>query len=82
MEVDNPVENQLHSCPRDFVKPMSLVMDDHGSQPHPRSSGLRYVELSLGLPAVISALFIHMIQEDHVCSVAFFLLEILVIMYF
>ncbi|KAG7227536.1 hypothetical protein INR49_005351, partial [Caranx melampygus] len=27
--------------PRDFVKPMSLVMDDHGSQPHPRSSGLR-----------------------------------------
>ncbi|XP_034740550.1 cordon-bleu protein-like 1b isoform X2 [Etheostoma cragini] len=41
MEVDNCVENQLHSCPRDFVKPMSLVMDDHGSQPHPRSSGLR-----------------------------------------
>ncbi|XP_020499798.2 cordon-bleu protein-like 1b isoform X1 [Labrus bergylta] len=26
---------------RDFVKPMSLVMDDHGSQPHPRSSDLR-----------------------------------------
>ncbi|XP_032385280.1 cordon-bleu protein-like 1b isoform X1 [Etheostoma spectabile] len=41
MEVDNCVENQLHSCPKDFVKPMSLVMDDHGSQPHPRSSGLR-----------------------------------------
>ncbi|XP_035859817.1 cordon-bleu protein-like 1b isoform X2 [Sander lucioperca] len=41
MEVDSCVENQLHSCPRDFVKPMSLVMDDHGSQPHPRSSGLR-----------------------------------------
>uniref|UniRef100_A0A8P4JYB7 Cordon-bleu WH2 repeat protein like 1 n=1 Tax=Dicentrarchus labrax TaxID=13489 RepID=A0A8P4JYB7_DICLA len=29
------------TSPRDFVKPMSLVMDDHGSQPHPRSSGLR-----------------------------------------
>ncbi|XP_059198988.1 cordon-bleu protein-like 1b isoform X2 [Centropristis striata] len=41
MEVDNSVENQLHSCPRDLVKPLSLVMDDHGSQPHPRSSGLR-----------------------------------------
>ncbi|XP_038576372.1 cordon-bleu protein-like 1b isoform X2 [Micropterus salmoides] len=41
MEGDNCVENQLHSCPRDLVKPMSLVMDDHGSQPHPRSSGLR-----------------------------------------
>ncbi|XP_041806512.1 cordon-bleu protein-like 1b isoform X2 [Chelmon rostratus] len=42
MEVDKSVENQLHSCPRDVVKPMSLVMDDHGShQPHPRSSGLR-----------------------------------------
>ncbi|XP_074515480.1 cordon-bleu protein-like 1b isoform X1 [Sebastes fasciatus] len=41
MEVDNCVENQLHSCPRDCVKPMSLVMDDHGAQPHPRSSGLR-----------------------------------------
>ncbi|XP_040912376.1 cordon-bleu protein-like 1b isoform X2 [Toxotes jaculatrix] len=41
MEVDCCFENQLHSCPREFVKPMSLVMDDHGSQPHPRSSGLR-----------------------------------------
>ncbi|XP_056245367.1 cordon-bleu protein-like 1b isoform X1 [Seriola aureovittata] len=41
MEVDNGFENQLHSCPRDIVKPLSLVMDDHGSQPHPRSSGLR-----------------------------------------
>ncbi|XP_049450112.1 cordon-bleu protein-like 1b isoform X1 [Epinephelus fuscoguttatus] len=41
MEVDNCVENQLHSCPRDCVKSMSLVMDDHGSQPHPRSSALR-----------------------------------------
>ncbi|KAM6934185.1 cordon-bleu protein-like 1b [Xenentodon cancila] len=27
--------------PGDFVKPVSLVMDDHGSQSHPRSSGLR-----------------------------------------
>lgn len=25
----------------DFVRPMSLVMDDRGSQPHPRSTGLR-----------------------------------------
>ncbi|KAM6978428.1 cordon-bleu protein-like 1b [Tautogolabrus adspersus] len=41
MEVGNCVENRLHSCRRDFVKPMSLVMDDHGSQPHPRSSGHR-----------------------------------------
>lgn len=46
------------TSPRDFVKPMSLVMDDHGSQPHARSSGLRYVgELSFGLPAVISCVF-------------------------
>ncbi|KAK9537568.1 hypothetical protein VZT92_005173 [Zoarces viviparus] len=41
MEVDNCVENQQRPCRSDFVKPMSLVMDDHGSQPHPRSSGLR-----------------------------------------
>nr|XP_019945797.1 PREDICTED: cordon-bleu protein-like 1 isoform X1 [Paralichthys olivaceus] len=41
MEVDNCIDNQLHSCPRDFVKPMSFVMDDHGSRPHPRSSALR-----------------------------------------
>ncbi|XP_069009841.1 cordon-bleu protein-like 1b isoform X1 [Embiotoca jacksoni] len=41
MEVGNCSENQLHLCPRDFVKPMSLDMDDHGSQSHPRSSGLR-----------------------------------------
>ncbi|KAM4558712.1 cordon-bleu protein-like 1b [Odontesthes bonariensis] len=41
MEVDNCLENQAHSCPRDFVKPMSLVMDDHGSQSHPRSSTQR-----------------------------------------
>uniref|UniRef100_A0A8D3AMC3 Cordon-bleu WH2 repeat protein like 1 n=1 Tax=Scophthalmus maximus TaxID=52904 RepID=A0A8D3AMC3_SCOMX len=41
MEVDRCSDRQLHSCPRDFVKPMSLVMDDHGSRPHPRSSGLR-----------------------------------------
>uniref|UniRef100_UPI0037E72911 cordon-bleu protein-like 1b isoform X1 n=2 Tax=Semicossyphus pulcher TaxID=241346 RepID=UPI0037E72911 len=41
MEVGNCVENQPHSCRRDFVKPLSLVMDGHGSQPHPRSSGLR-----------------------------------------
>ncbi|KAG7503153.1 cordon-bleu protein-like 1 isoform X1 [Solea senegalensis] len=41
MEVDSCFENPLHSCPRDFVKPLSLVMDDHGSLPHPRSSGLR-----------------------------------------
>ncbi|XP_034429805.1 cordon-bleu protein-like 1b isoform X2 [Hippoglossus hippoglossus] len=41
MEVDNCIDNQLHSCPRDFVKPMSFVMDDHGSLPHPRSSALR-----------------------------------------
>ncbi|XP_041662662.1 cordon-bleu protein-like 1b isoform X2 [Cheilinus undulatus] len=41
MEVDNCVENHLHSCPRDFVKPISFVMDDQGSQPHPRSSDLR-----------------------------------------
>lgn len=41
MEAGNCFENQLHSCPRDFVKPMSLVMDDPGSQSHPRSSGLR-----------------------------------------
>ncbi|XP_023140680.2 cordon-bleu protein-like 1b isoform X1 [Amphiprion ocellaris] len=34
-------ENRRHSCPRDFVKPVSLVMDDHGSQSHPRSSGVR-----------------------------------------
>ncbi|XP_017280068.1 cordon-bleu protein-like 1b isoform X2 [Kryptolebias marmoratus] len=27
--------------PKDFVKPLSLVMDDRGSQSHPRSSGLR-----------------------------------------
>uniref|UniRef100_A0A3Q3L6I0 Cordon-bleu WH2 repeat protein like 1 n=1 Tax=Mastacembelus armatus TaxID=205130 RepID=A0A3Q3L6I0_9TELE len=26
---------------RDFVKPMSLFADDHGSESHPRSSGLR-----------------------------------------
>ncbi|XP_030614380.1 cordon-bleu protein-like 1b isoform X2 [Archocentrus centrarchus] len=41
MEVGSCLENQLHSCPTEFVKPMSLVMDDHGSQSHPRSSGLR-----------------------------------------
>ncbi|XP_031714150.1 cordon-bleu protein-like 1b isoform X2 [Anarrhichthys ocellatus] len=41
MEVDNCVENQQRPCRSDFVKPMSLVMDDHGSHPHPRSSGLR-----------------------------------------
>uniref|UniRef100_A0A671XGS3 Cordon-bleu WH2 repeat protein like 1 n=1 Tax=Sparus aurata TaxID=8175 RepID=A0A671XGS3_SPAAU len=41
MEVDICVEKHPHSCPREFVKPMSLVMDDHGSLPHPRSSGLR-----------------------------------------
>ncbi|XP_056283473.1 cordon-bleu protein-like 1b isoform X2 [Pseudoliparis swirei] len=39
MEVDSRVENQRHSCRRDFVKPMSFVMDDHGC--HPRSAGLR-----------------------------------------
>ncbi|XP_053184950.1 cordon-bleu protein-like 1b isoform X1 [Scomber japonicus] len=41
MEVDNCLGNQLHLCPKDFVTPMSLVMDDHGSQPHPGSSGMR-----------------------------------------
>lgn len=41
MEVDNYLENQLHLCPKDFVRPMSLVMDDHGSQSHPRSSAVR-----------------------------------------
>ncbi|XP_034059917.1 cordon-bleu protein-like 1b isoform X1 [Gymnodraco acuticeps] len=41
MEVDHCLQSQVHSCPRDFVKPMSLVMGDHGSQSHPRSSGLR-----------------------------------------
>ncbi|XP_043987487.1 cordon-bleu protein-like 1b isoform X1 [Gambusia affinis] len=29
------------NCPKDFVRPMSLVMDDRGSQPHPRSTSLR-----------------------------------------
>ncbi|XP_047456227.1 cordon-bleu protein-like 1b isoform X2 [Mugil cephalus] len=38
MEVGNCLENQLRSCPGDFVKPMK---DDHGSQSNPRSSGLR-----------------------------------------
>ena len=42
------------TSPREFVKPMSLVMDDRGSLPHPRSSGLRYVHLSSGLSAVKS----------------------------
>ncbi|XP_012729500.2 cordon-bleu protein-like 1b isoform X2 [Fundulus heteroclitus] len=28
-------------CPKDFVRPMSLVMDDRGSQPHPRNTALR-----------------------------------------
>ncbi|KAM4730966.1 cordon-bleu protein-like 1b [Anableps anableps] len=28
-------------CPKDFVRPMSLVMDDRGSQHHPRSTALR-----------------------------------------
>ncbi|XP_060943947.1 cordon-bleu protein-like 1b isoform X2 [Limanda limanda] len=41
MEVDNCIDHRLHSCPRDCVKPMSFVMDDHGSLPHPRSSALR-----------------------------------------
>ncbi|KAM9709657.1 cordon-bleu protein-like 1b isoform 2-T2 [Menidia menidia] len=41
MEVDNCFENQIYSCAGDFVKPMSLVMDDHGSQSHPRSSSQR-----------------------------------------
>ncbi|XP_053295630.1 cordon-bleu protein-like 1b isoform X2 [Pleuronectes platessa] len=41
MEVDNCIDHRLHSCPRDFEKPMSFVMDDHGSLPHPRSSALR-----------------------------------------
>ncbi|KAM3861966.1 cordon-bleu protein-like 1b [Diretmus argenteus] len=44
MKVDNCPENQRHSCPRDLVKPMSLVMDDHGSQgstSHRRHSGMR-----------------------------------------
>ncbi|KAK2839750.1 hypothetical protein Q5P01_013490 [Channa striata] len=41
MESENCLEKQLHSCPRDFVKPRSLVMDDHGSQSRARSSALR-----------------------------------------
>ncbi|KAK5861221.1 hypothetical protein PBY51_022635 [Eleginops maclovinus] len=41
MEVDYCLQSQVYSCPRDFVKPMSLVMDDHGSQSHPRNSSLR-----------------------------------------
>ncbi|XP_071762363.2 cordon-bleu protein-like 1b isoform X2 [Centroberyx gerrardi] len=43
MKVDNCPENQRHSCPRDFVKPMNLAMDDHGSpgNSHRRRSGMR-----------------------------------------
>ncbi|XP_026231703.1 cordon-bleu protein-like 1b isoform X2 [Anabas testudineus] len=41
MEIENCFESQLDSCPRDLVKSMSVVMDDRGSQPHARSSGLR-----------------------------------------
>ncbi|KAM9342917.1 cordon-bleu protein-like 1b isoform 2-T2 [Pholidichthys leucotaenia] len=42
MEVGSCAQEQLQrSCPAEFVKPVSLVMDDRGSQSHPRSSGLR-----------------------------------------
>lgn len=42
--------------PRDFVKPMSLVVDNHGSGSSAASPGLRYVQyLSFGLAAVITA---------------------------
>ena len=42
------------TSPKDFVKPLSLVMEDRGSQRHPRSSGPRYVT---GIPAVIRVHF-------------------------
>ncbi|KAJ8012817.1 hypothetical protein DPEC_G00046810 [Dallia pectoralis] len=32
MKVDNCTEDQRHSCPRGFVKPMQLDMDENGSQ--------------------------------------------------
>lgn len=56
------------------VKPMNLVMDDHGAVPHPRSSGLRYVQLSLGALAVSAVYFICQWwrkPEDHVWPLAF-----------
>lgn len=40
MEVDDRAGN-AHACPRDFVKQMSLVMDEHGSQTHPRQATTR-----------------------------------------
>lgn len=46
------------TSPRDFVKPVHLVMDEDGALPHPRSTGLRYVELSFGMQAVKSVYFI------------------------
>uniref|UniRef100_A0A3P8YWN2 Cordon-bleu ubiquitin-like domain-containing protein n=1 Tax=Esox lucius TaxID=8010 RepID=A0A3P8YWN2_ESOLU len=36
MKVDSCTEGQGHSCPRDFVKPMQLDMDENGSQGTPR----------------------------------------------
>ncbi|XP_061142610.1 cordon-bleu protein-like 1b isoform X1 [Syngnathus typhle] len=41
MDVEKRHEKQMHLCPVNFVKPMSLVMDDHLSQPHRRSSPKR-----------------------------------------
>lgn len=41
MEVDDSTGN-VHACPRHFVKQMSLVMDEHGSQTtHPRQATTR-----------------------------------------
>ncbi|KAM9448155.1 cordon-bleu protein-like 1 isoform 2-T2 [Salvelinus alpinus] len=36
MKVDSSAEGQGHSCPRDFVKPVQLDMDDNVSQRSPR----------------------------------------------
>ncbi|XP_057709289.1 cordon-bleu protein-like 1b isoform X1 [Corythoichthys intestinalis] len=41
MDVERRHEKHLHSCPVNLVRPMSLVMDDHLSQPHPHNSSKR-----------------------------------------
>lgn len=40
MEVDDSAGN-VHACPRDFVKQISVVMDENGSQTHPRQAATR-----------------------------------------